>query len=101
MENTIKDKLLNFVTLKALRERRRVALSKEAHQAELEQINNTYFRLFNSNDGKFVLNHMAKMHLAGSVAEQGDNLLDIGVKQGMANHVKEIIQRIEIARIGK
>jgi len=93
------NKLLNFITLKALRERRRAALSAEEHQAEVEQINSAYFRLFNSADGKFVLDHMAKMHLAGSVAEQGDNLLDIGVKQGMANHVKEIIQRIEIAKV--
>lgn len=93
-------KLLDFITLKALRERRRAALSAEEHQVEIEQINSTYFRLFNSDDGKFVLDHMVKMHLTGSVAEQGDNLLDIGVKQGMANHVKEIIQRIELAKVG-
>ena len=92
-------KLLDFITLKALRDRRREALTQEEHKIELDQLNATYFRLFNSEDGKFVLAHMAKMHLTGSIAEQGDTLLDIGVKQGMANHVKEIIQRLEIAKI--
>lgn len=93
--------LLDIITLKALRDRRKAQATAEEHQAELEQINNTYYRLFNSEDGQFVLNHMVRIHLTGSVAEQGDNLLDIGVKQGMANHVKEIVQRIEKAKVGK
>lgn len=84
--------------LENLRNRRQETQTIEEHQAKMEEINSTYLRLFNSDDGKFVLNHMVKMHLTGSIAEQGDNLLDIGVKQGMANHIKEIVQRIEKAR---
>lgn len=92
-------KLLDMITLKALRNRRREAQTQEQHVAELKQINSTYHRLFNTNDGKFVLEHMAKTQLTGTVAMQGDTYLDIGEKQGRANHVKEIIQRIEIAKI--
>ncbi len=91
--------ILNFITLKALKERRRIALTQAEHEAEVKQLNDTYYRLFNTDDGKYVLEHMVKMHLVGSIAEQGDNLLDIGVKQGRANHVKEIVQRIELSNI--
>lgn len=94
------NKLLDILTLKTLRDRRKEIRSAKEHQQELDDINNTYFRLFNTADGKYVLEHMVKMHLTGSIAEQGDNLLDIGVKQGMANMVKEIIQRIEITKGG-
>lgn len=92
-------KLLDFLTLKALKERRVKALSQEEHHAELQEINNAYFRVFNSTDGKFVLEHMVKTQLTGSIAMQGDDLLNIGEKQGRANLVKEIIQRVEVARI--
>lgn len=92
-------KLLDIITLKALRDRRRATQTEAEHEAEVKQINNTYHRLFNTDDGKYVLEHLAKMHLTGSIAEQGANYLDIGEKQGRANLVKEIVQRIEVAKI--
>ncbi len=86
--------------LKAYRERRREQQTEEAYRAELESINAAYARLFNTDDGKFVLDHMVKMNLAVPVATKGDDLLDIGVKQGRANLVNEIIQRIEANKVG-
>ena len=91
--------LLEVITLKAFRDRRREALTQEQYAAELKQINDTYFRLFNTDDGKFILEHLAKTQLTGTVAMQGDTYLDIGEKQGRANLVKEIIQRIEVAKV--
>lgn len=91
---------LDIITLKCLRDRRQKQVSHAEHKANLDFINSTYHRVFNTDDGKFVLEHLVKMHLIGSIAEQGDNLLDIGVKQGSANLVKEIVQRIEIAKDG-
>lgn len=92
-------KLLEVITLKAFRDRRREVQTQEQHAAELKQINDTYFRLFNTDDGKFILEHLAKTQLTGTVAMQGDTYLDIGEKQGRANLVKEIIQRIEVAKV--
>ena len=85
---------------KGLQTLRRNAITIEEEQVRLDDINSAYGRIFSSNDGKYVLEHMVKMHLVGSIAVQGDTLLDIGVKQGMANHVKEIIQRMEKANNG-
>lgn len=78
------------------RDRRRAQLSQEEYQVEVEAVNGAYFRLFSTEDGKYVLEHLAKNNLAVPVATKGDDLLDIGVKQGRANLVNEIIQRIEI-----
>lgn len=86
--------------LNAYRNRRRQQQTEEAYKAEVESINAAYARLFNTDDGKFVLDHMVKMNLAVPVATQGDDLLDIGVKQGRANLVNEIIQRMEANRHG-
>lgn len=86
--------------LKAYRDRRREQLTKEAYQAELEEINAAYARLFSTEDGKYVLDHLVKLNLAVPVATKGDDLLDIGVKQGRANLVNEIIQRMEADKVG-
>jgi len=93
-------KLLDFVTLKALRDRRKQAQTQEEYAAELQEINNTYCRVFNTDDGKFILDHLAKTQLTGAIAMQNDTYLDIGEKQGRANLVKEIIQRVERAKTG-
>lgn len=94
-------RLLDVITLKAFRDRRREAQTQEQHAAELKQINETYHRLFITTDGKFILEHLAKTQLTGTIAMQSDTYLDIGEKQGRANLVKEIIQRIEIATVGE
>lgn len=89
-----------FNILTAYKNRRREQLSEDAYRAELEEINAAYGRLFSTDDGKYVLDHLAKLNLAVPVATKGDDLLDIGVKQGRANLVNEIIQRIETDKIG-
>lgn len=81
------------------RDRRRSQQTAEEYQAEIGEINSAYLRLFNTQDGKFVLEHLAKLNLAVPIATQGDDLLDIGVKQGRANLVNEIIQRTEVAKL--
>ena len=43
---------------------------------------------------------MVKHNLAIPIATKGDDLLDIGEKQGRANLVNEIIQRIEANKAG-
>jgi len=73
---------------------RKKQMDQEAYAQEIEDINAAYARLFSTEDGKFVLDHMVKYNLAVPIATQGDNLLDIGVRQGRANLVNEIIQRI-------
>lgn len=73
---------------------RKKQMDQEVYAQEIEDINAAYARLFSTEDGKFVLDHMVKYNLAVPIATQGDNLLDIGVKQGRANLVNEIIQRI-------
>lgn len=89
-----------FNILDAYRKRRREQLTKEAYLAELEEINAAYSRLFSTDDGRYVLDHLAKMNLAVPVATKGDDLLDIGVKQGRSNLVNEIVQRIEADKVG-
>lgn len=86
--------------LEAYRSRRREQQTKEAYAREIADINAAYARLFSTEDGKYVLDHMVKMNLAVPVATKGDDLLDIGVKQGRANLVNEVIQRIEADKIG-
>lgn len=81
--------------LKAYRSRKRTS---EGYEQEVQEINQAYARLFSTEDGKFVLDHLVKYNLAVPIATQGDNLLDIGVKQGRANLVNEIIQRIEVVK---
>ena len=73
---------------------RKKQMDQETYAQEIEDINAAYARLFSTEDGKFVLDHMVKYNLAVPIATQGDNLLDIGVKQGRANLVNEIIQRV-------
>jgi hypothetical protein len=86
--------------LQAYRDRRREQQTQEAYAREIADINAAYARLFSTEDGKYVLDHMVKMNLAVPVATKGDDLLDIGVKQGRANLVNEVIQRIEADKIG-
>jgi hypothetical protein len=92
------NKLLDTLTLKGYRNRRKAQQSQEQHNAELLEINNAYYRLFTSDDGKFILDHLVRTQLTGAIAMQGDNYLDIGEKQGRANLVQEIIMRVERAK---
>lgn len=87
-----------FNILKVYRDRRRQQLTEEEYKTEIDDINAAYLRLFSTDDGKFVLDHLAKTNLAVPIATKGDDLLDIGVKQGRSNLVNEIIQRMEIQR---
>ena len=73
---------------------RKKQMDQEAYAQEIEDINAAYARLFSTEDGKFVLDHMVKYNLAVPIATRGDDLLTIGEKQGRANLVNEIIQRI-------
>lgn len=86
--------MLKRLILEAFRSRKK-QLDQESYAQEIEDINAAYARLFSTEDGKFVLDHMVKYNLAVSIATKGDDLLDIGVKQGRANLVNEIIQRVE------
>ena len=88
-------KLLEALTFKAYRNRRKKQQSQEQYNTELQEINDAYYRLFTTNDGKFILDHLVRTQLTGAIAMQGDNYLDIGEKQGRANLVQEIIMRIE------
>jgi len=87
-----------FNILKVYRDRRRQQLTEEEYKTEIDDINAAYLRLFSTDDGKFVLDHLAKTNLAVPIATKGDDLLDIGVKQGRSNLVNEIIQRMELQR---
>jgi hypothetical protein len=71
----------------------------EQKQLAIKAMNDTYARLFSTQDGKAVLDFMIQMELTGSIAIQGDNLLDVGVKQGRANLVKDIMQRIQKSKL--
>lgn len=83
-------------TLEAYRDRD----TEIATQEQIMEIDQAYSRLFSTDDGKFVLRHLAKMNLTNAIAFTGDTLLDIGIKQGRANIVNEIIQRIERQKLG-
>lgn len=86
-----------FNLVKLYKDRRKRQLTEEEYKTEVDDINAAYLRLFSTDDGKFVLEHLAKTNLATPVATKGDDLLDIGVKQGRANLVNEIIQRITVS----
>lgn len=85
--------------LQAYRSRRKEQQTAQEFMDERNVLNAMYFRLFNTEDGKRVLEHLVKTNLAVPIATKGSDLLDIGVMQGRANVVNEIIQRIEVARI--
>lgn len=79
------------------------ALSKrfrtlEAAQLAKKRMFDMYAKVFSTPEGQEVLDYMIKMELTGSIAEQGDNLLDIGVKQGRADLVKDIINKIDTSK---
>lgn len=74
---------------------RRSRLTQEEYAQRQQDISDTYARLFSTDDGKYVLDHLVQTQLAVPIAQSGDNLIDIGEKQGRANLVNEIIQRIE------
>lgn len=86
--------MLKELILKALKSRRKLNDLDDYAQEQID-IKEAYHRLFNTEDGKYVLDHLVKTNLAVPIATKGDNLLDIGEKQGRANLVNEIIQRIE------
>lgn len=91
--------MLKYLLLKAFKTRRS-QVDQETYAQEIQDINATYARLFSTEDGKFILDHMVKHNLAVAIATKGDDLLDIGEKQGRANLVNEIIQRIEVDKAG-
>lgn len=91
--------MLKELILKAFRTRRK-QIDQEQYIQDVKDINAAYGRLFATNDGKYVLDHMVKHNLAVPIATKGDDLLDIGEKQGRANLVNEIIQRMEANRNG-
>lgn len=80
--------------LKWYRDRRKKQLVKE----DIEYLNGAYLRVFSTDEGKYILEHLAKTNLAVPIATKGADLLDIGINQGRANLVDEIIQRMEVAR---
>ena len=59
---------------------------------------NIYFRCFNTEDGKYVLNKLKEVFINRAIARSGDGLLEIGIRQGEANIVKKIEQQIKIAK---
>ena len=81
--------------LKAYRDRRRTQLTAEEYAAEQQTLNAKYARLFKSQDGQDVLDHLVRTQMAVPIAQNGDDLITIGEKQGRSNLVNEIIQRIE------
>lgn len=91
--------LLTDLTVEGLVNRRQEPISDITYANRIKEINSIYARLFSTEDGKYVLEHLVKMNLIGSIAERGDTLLDIGVKQGNADIIKGIIQRIETSRL--
>lgn len=91
--------MLKELILKAFRSRKK-QIDQEQYVQEIKDINAAYGRLFATSDGKYVLDHMVKYNLAIPIATKGDDLLDIGEKQGRANLVNEIIQRIEANKAG-
>jgi len=80
--------------IKAYRDRRRKQQTQDEYAQEQSNINNMYARVFKTQEGKEVLDHLVKMNLANAIAVQGDTMLDVGVKQGRANIVSEILTRI-------
>lgn len=84
--------------IKAYRDRRKQQLTAEQYEAEVKTINSQYSRVFSTQDGQAVLEHLVKTNLAVPIAQKGSDLLDIGVMQGRANLVNEIIQRMELSR---
>ena len=81
--------------LKAYRDRRRKQQTQEEHEASIKTINAQYARVFKSKEGQMVLEHMVQTQMAVSIAQQGDDLITIGERQGRSNLCNEIIQRIE------
>ena len=81
--------------LQAYRNRNKRLLDTEEHETEVKNLNSAYARLFKSKDGEVVLEHMVRTQMAVPIAQQGDDLITIGERQGRSNHVNEIIQRIE------
>lgn len=79
---------------KLYQERQKTQKEESQSKQEKEATQATYRRLFNTIDGKYVLEHLVKTNLIGSIAERGDDMLTIGVKQGRANLVDEIFQRV-------
>jgi len=75
-------------------------LTTEQYADHVKDINAAYARLFSTDDGKYVLDHMVQHNLAVPIAQKGFDLLDIGEKQGRANLVNEILQRMEKDRNG-
>lgn len=73
---------------------RRTEKQAELYLAEQEAIQNAYVRCFSSVDGQVVLDHLIQRYLTVPIASKGDDLLDIGEKQGRANLVNEITQRL-------
>lgn len=65
---------------------------------DVKELNDTFYRCFNTTDGKYVLDYLIKKEILPPKATQGDNMLDIGVKQGRANLVLEILQRLDFAK---
>ena len=81
--------------LEAYRNRRRKQQTIEEHETHVKDMNSLYARVFKTADGQRVLEHMVQNQMAVSIAQQGDDLITIGERQGRSNHVNEIIQRIE------
>lgn len=85
--------------LKAYQNRRKEQQTAQEFMDEREVTNAMYLRLFSTEDGKRVLEHLVQTNLAVPIAVKGSDMLDIGVMQGRANLVNEIIQRMEVARV--
>ena len=55
-------------------------------------------KTFQTESGKQVLEAMVKKYLTNNIAESHDTMLSIGIKQGKASLIKEILGQIEISQ---
>lgn len=78
----------------ALFTRRRKALTAQAEADRIKALNNAYFRCFDSEAGRKVLDDMIQRYSTVPIAQKGDTPMDVGEKQGRANVVSEIIARM-------
>jgi len=54
----------------------------------------------NSEQGKFVLDTLVRDYLLPRIANPGDDAVTIGIRQGQADVVRQILALIELARTG-
>lgn len=70
----------------------------DTRRAERKRIARMYSACFNTEAGQLVLNDLAQKFLTKSIARPNDDLIQIGIREGKADLVRQLLEQLQISK---